>query len=126
MAAFFRRVPADEKSGYPRFTGAGWFDTVTWPKDGDGCLWNSQPDHPTQTRVRLQGIGHITVNQHRPVQGTVKTLSVTREGARWYLVFSCDDVPAVPRSTFASRLTGTPLVDRYRRERLRLCPPIPM
>ena len=23
--------------GYPRFKGRGWFDTVEWPKDRDGC-----------------------------------------------------------------------------------------
>jgi putative transposase len=96
MAAFFRRVRAGEKPGYPRFKGAGWFDTVVWPKDGDGCRWNSQPDQPTQTRVRLQGVGHIRVNQHRPVRGTVTTISVTREGRRWYVLLSCDGVPAVP------------------------------
>ncbi|WP_116287925.1 RNA-guided endonuclease InsQ/TnpB family protein [Parafrankia colletiae] len=96
MAAFFRRVKAGEKPGYPRFRGVGWFDTVTWPKDGDGCRWDSQPDHPTQTRVRLQGVGHVKVNQHRPVLGTVKTISVKREGCRWYVLLSCDDVPAAP------------------------------
>jgi putative transposase len=94
--AFFRRVKAGEAPGYPRFKGAGWFDTIEWPKDGDGCRWDSTPDNPTQTRVRLQGVGHVKVNQHRPVQGTVKTISVKREGARWYVILSCDGVPARP------------------------------
>jgi len=94
--AFFRRVKAGEKAGYPRFKGAGWFDTVEWPKDGDGCRWGSQPDNPAQTFVRLQGIGHVKVNQHRPARGTVKTVSVKREGRRWFVVLSCDGVPAEP------------------------------
>ena len=34
FAAFFRRVKAGDKPGYPRFKGRGWFDTVEWPKDG--------------------------------------------------------------------------------------------
>jgi len=96
FAAFFRRVEAGGAPGYPRFKGAGWFDTVEWPKDGDGCRWDSQPDNPTQTFVRFQGVGHVRVHRHRPVQGKVKTLSVKREDARWYLILSCDDVPAVP------------------------------
>ncbi len=96
FAAFFRRVKAGETPGYPRFQGAGHFDTVTWPVDGDGCRWDSQPEHPSQTFIRLQGVGHVKVHQHRPVLGTVKTLSVTRDGNRWYLALSCDDVPAVP------------------------------
>ncbi len=29
---------------------------------------------PTDARVRFQGVGHVKVNQHRPVVGTVKTV----------------------------------------------------
>ncbi|MEV0898496.1 transposase [Actinoplanes sp. NPDC049802] len=92
--AFFRRLKAGQTPGFPRFKGAGWFDTVDWPKDRDGCRWNSTPDSG-QTRVYLQGIGHIRVHAHRTVEGIVKTISVKREGRRWYLVLSCDDVPAL-------------------------------
>jgi putative transposase len=95
FAAFFRRVKAGQEPGYPRFKGVGHFDTVEFPKDGDGCRWDSTPTD-TQTRVRLQGVGHVRVHQHRPVPGRVKTISVKREGRRWYVVLSCDDVPAEP------------------------------
>ncbi|WP_433467776.1 RNA-guided endonuclease InsQ/TnpB family protein [Spirillospora sp. CA-128828] len=71
------------------------FDTVEFPKDGDGCRWESVP-HDRQTRVRLQGVGHVRVHQHRPIAGTVKTISVKWEGNRWYVILSCDDVPAEP------------------------------
>lgn len=96
FAAFFRRVKAGGIPGYPRFRGAGWFDTVTWPSDGDGCRWDSQPENLTRTFVRLQGVGHVRVHQHRRVLGRVKTVSVRREGRRWYVILSCDDVPARP------------------------------
>jgi len=99
FAAFFRRVKAGQKPGFPRFKGRGWFDTVEWPKDGDGCRWDSQPEHPTATFVRLQGIGHVRVHQHRPVRGRVKTISVKREGRRWYVILACDNVPAEPLPT---------------------------
>ena len=95
MQAFFRRVKAGQTPGYPRFRGVGWFDTVEFPKDGDGCRWNATPHDPV-TRVRLQGVGHVRVHQHRPVAGRVKTVSVKREGTRWFLILSCDDVPAQP------------------------------
>ncbi|WP_432977935.1 RNA-guided endonuclease InsQ/TnpB family protein [Dactylosporangium sp. CA-233914] len=91
FAAFFRRVKAGRAPGYPRFKGIGWFDTVEWPKDRDGCRWDSTPDD--LTRVYLQGVGHVRVHAHRTVEGTVKTISVKREGRRWYVVLSCGDVP---------------------------------
>jgi putative transposase len=95
FAAFFRRVKAGEKPGYPRFKGVGHFDTVEFPKDGDGCRWNSTP-YDRQTRVRLQGVGHVRVHQHRSMRGRVKTISVKREGCRWFVVLACDNVPADP------------------------------
>jgi putative transposase len=91
--AFFRRVKSGEKPGYPRFKGHGWFDSVTWDVQTGGAKWDSVP-HPTVTRVKLQGIGHVRVHQHRAVKGAVKTITVKRELGRWYLVLSCDDVPA--------------------------------
>jgi putative transposase len=90
MGAFFRRVKAGHAPGYPRFKGRGWFDSVTWPSDGDGCRWL-----PDAKRVRLQGIGHVRVHQHRAVTGRVKTITVKREGRRWQVVLACE-VPAEP------------------------------
>jgi putative transposase len=93
--AFFRRVKAGERPGYPRFKGRGWWDSVEWPDHGHGCKWDSVP-HPTVTRVYLQGMGHVRVHQHRPVNGRVKAITAKRENGRWYVVLSCDDVPAEP------------------------------
>jgi len=88
FAAYFRRVKAGEEPGYPRFKAAHRFDSVEWPKDGDECRWK-----PEVSRVYLQGIGEMKVSAHRKVEGRVKTICVKREGRRWYLVLSCDDVP---------------------------------
>ncbi|WP_367433883.1 RNA-guided endonuclease InsQ/TnpB family protein [Streptomyces celluloflavus] len=89
FAAFFRRIKAGEKPGYPRFRSGKRFDTVDFPKDGDGCRWDSTP-HDSVTRVRLQGVGHVKVHQHRPVVGRVKTISVKREGRRWYVILTAE------------------------------------
>jgi putative transposase len=86
---FFRRVKAGTAPGYPRFKGAQRFDSVEWPKDGDGARW-----HPDTARVYLQGIGQVKVTAHRAVLGRVKTIQIRREGRRWMLILSCDDVPA--------------------------------
>ncbi len=67
------------------------FDKVEWPKDGDGCRWK-----PESRQVYLQGVGNLKVTAHRPVEGVVKTISVKREGRRWFVVLSCEDVPAKP------------------------------
>ena len=93
--AFFRRVKAGAKPGYPRFKGRGWFDSLEWAAKKGGAVWDSVP-HPTVIRVKLQGVGHVRVHQHRPVKGQIKTISVKRELDRWYVVLSCDDVPAEP------------------------------
>ncbi|WP_329582292.1 RNA-guided endonuclease InsQ/TnpB family protein [Streptomyces sp. NBC_01361] len=95
FAAFFRRVKSGEKPGYPRFRGVNWFDTVEFPKDGDGCRWDSTPHDPV-TRVRLQGVGHVKVHQHRAVAGRVKTISVKREGRKWFVVLSAEQVQPKP------------------------------
>jgi putative transposase len=91
FAGFFRRVQAGETPGYPRFKPAHRFDSVEWPKDGDGCRWR-----PDARRVYLQGIGQVKVTVHRQVQGRVKTIQVRRQGRRWMLVLSCDEVPTRP------------------------------
>jgi putative transposase len=94
FAGFFRRVKTAAprvKPGYPRFKGAGRFDGVEWPKDGDGARWL-----PEQRRVYLQGVGQVKVHLHRPVVGRVKTIQVKRRGRRWVVVLPCADVPANP------------------------------
>lgn len=99
FAAFFRRVKSGDTPGYPRFRGVNWFGTVDFPKDGDGCRWDATPHDPV-TRVRLQGVGHVKVHQHRTVVGKVKTLSVKREGAKWFVVLTAeqDQPEPLPRT----------------------------
>ncbi|WP_328583639.1 RNA-guided endonuclease InsQ/TnpB family protein [Streptomyces sp. NBC_00370] len=87
--AFFRRVRSGDTPGYPRFRGTSWFDTVEFPRDGDGCRWDSTP-HVPGTRIRLQGVGHVKVNQHRAVTGKIRTVSVKREGRRWFVVLTAE------------------------------------
>ena len=53
FARFFGRVKTAKpgvKAGYPRFKGNARFDSVEWPRDGDGARWL-----PEQRRVYLQG-----------------------------------------------------------------------
>jgi putative transposase len=87
--AFFRRVKAGEKAGYPRFKSRDRFDSYTFPAWGDGC-------HITDAgRVKVQGVGTVKMKMHRPIAGEIKTLTLKREVGRWYACFSVSvDVPA--------------------------------
>ena len=83
-ANFFRRVKAKAtKAGFPRFKGRDFFDSFEFPSHGDGC-------RITGNRLRLQHIGTIRVKLHRPWQGDIKTLSIKREGGKWFVILSCD------------------------------------
>ena len=82
--AFFRRVKAGRKPGFPRFKSARRFDSYTFPAYGDGCRLRDNG------RLYVQGVGEIKVKLHRPVGGRVKTLTVKREAGRWYACFSVE------------------------------------
>jgi putative transposase len=44
----------------------------------------------------LAKIGHIPVRWSRPVAGTIKTVTLSREADGWYVAFSCAGVPTQP------------------------------
>src|SRR5262249_22057955 len=91
--AFFRRVKAGQQAGYPRFKSRRRFDSYTFPSYGDGCRL-------TGTRLYLQGVGHVKVKLHRPVDGVIKTVTVKRECGTWYACFSVEvAAEALPEST---------------------------
>jgi putative transposase len=84
--AFFRRVKAGEKPGYPRFKGYGWYDSITYPQYGNGV---SLEDHT----LRLSKIGDVRVVMHRPIEGMIKTVTVQRSAGKWYACISCEVEP---------------------------------
>jgi putative transposase len=89
--AFFRRVKAGEKAGYPRFKSRDRFDSVEFPTYGDGIKLEGN-------RLRIQAVGFVKVVLHRPVEGEIRTVTLKWEADKWYVVFSCalSDVPIVP------------------------------
>jgi putative transposase len=66
FVAFFRRLKAGEKPGYPRFRGRDRYDSIEYPAYGDGIRL-------TGNRLRVQHVGVIRVKLHREVQGTITT-----------------------------------------------------
>lgn len=81
--AFFRRIKAGDKPGYPRFKGQNRFDTVEFPAYGDGCKLAGE-------RAYFQHVGYIKIKLHRPVEGQIKTMSFKREADGWHIICSCD------------------------------------
>jgi putative transposase len=80
--AFFRRVKAGDKPGYPRFRGAGRYDSFTYPQSGYSVNSNS---------VTLSKIGTVKAIIHRPVEGKIKTCCVRRTStAKWFVSFACE------------------------------------
>jgi IS605 OrfB family transposase len=82
MKAFFRRVKQGKKPGFPRFKSYHRFASFTYPQAGFSLTHDS--------RVCLSKIGTIKVKLHRPLEGTIKTCSIKKEGDHWYIVFSCE------------------------------------
>lgn len=94
FAAFFRRCKAGETPGYPRFKGRDRYHTFTFKDVAHG---NGAKMVAGDRRVRLAGIGNVKIKLHRPYEGRVKQVGVTRDGdGHWYAMLCCDDVPATP------------------------------
>ena len=84
---FFRRVKAGQNPGYPRFQGYGRYDSFTFPQSGFSLTEDN--------RVCLSKIGTIKVKfptgkKANPPVGKMKTCTIKREGAHWFIVFSCE------------------------------------
>jgi putative transposase len=79
--AFFRRVKAGAKAGFPRFQGRNRFDSFTYPQ---------YKIAPKEKHVYLPKIGNVRLRLSRPVDGKVKTATVKREADGWYVVFVCE------------------------------------
>ncbi len=86
---FFRRLKGKGKAGYPRFKGKGRYDAFTFPQAGTTGVKLQEGGK----RVLIYGIGSVKVKLHRPLQGTVKTATLKREGEHWYIVFVCEVEP---------------------------------
>jgi putative transposase len=84
--AFFRRLKNGEQPGYPRFQGRNRYNSFTYPQYGGGGVLDGSV-------LNLSKIGCIRIRMHRPLQGTPKTVTISREADGWYACISCAEVP---------------------------------
>ncbi len=89
--AFFRWVKAGETPGYPRFQGRNRYHSFTYPQVGEHG--SARLDNGF---LALSKLGRVAVRWSRPLEGTLKTVTITREADGWYAILSCADVPAQP------------------------------
>ena len=85
MKGFFKRVKAGRKPGFPRFRSEARFDTFGMA-DTDGCRIQG-------SKVLIKGFeGALRMRMHRPIPdgASVKAVSFTREGRRWFVQLTLD------------------------------------
>lgn len=100
FAAFFRRVKNGETPGYPRFKGRNHYNSFTYP---DGAGWKlviEERGKKLKGTLSLSKIGQARVRLHRPLEGTIKTVTIKREVDQWYVIFCCEvpEPEKLPRS----------------------------
>jgi putative transposase len=87
--AFFQRIREGQTPGYPRFHGRDRYTSFTYPQFENGARLDNG-------YLVLSKIGRLVVRWSRPLEGTPKTVTISREVDGWYVCFSCADVPVQP------------------------------
>jgi putative transposase len=84
FAAFFRRVKAGQRPGYPRFRGRGRYKSFTFPQAKGAFRLSGR-------HLYLSKIGRVKLFLSRPMEGTIKTCMIKREADGWYVLFAVDE-----------------------------------
>jgi putative transposase len=87
--AFFRRVQSGEKAGFPRYQARVRYQSFTFKEFGNGATLDNG-------YLVLSRIGRIAMRWSRPLEGTPKTVTISKEADGWYVAISCADVPVQP------------------------------
>ncbi len=90
--AFFQRCKtAGAKAGFPRFRSHRRYDSFSLKQ----CGWGLEGRYLT-----IRNVGRFKLFLSRPIEGRIKTVTVKRSVSGWFILFSCDEVPAkvLPKS----------------------------
>lgn len=107
FAAFFRRLKRGHTPGYPRFQGRNRYTSFTYP---DSAGWKLESRTMTagkkvcNVKLSLSKIGDISLRLHRPLEGTIKTVTIKREVDQWYVSFSCELAEPEPLEVSAEEI----------------------
>jgi len=82
--AFFRRVKAKQRAGYPRFRSKSRYDSFTYPQSGFRL---------EAAKLHLAKIGSVRLRLSRPVEGKIKTCTIKRQPDGWFVIFTAEIEP---------------------------------
>lgn len=91
FAAFFRRCKAGQTPGFPRFRSFDRFSGWGYKTHGDGFRF-TPGDNNRHGKLRLSGIGTISVRGRARTPGNVRTCEIQHKAGRWYtsLTIACE------------------------------------
>lgn len=89
FSAFFRRLKAGEKPGFPRFKGRSRFKSLEYTY-GDGCKLRQNEDG--RMSFYVQNVGDMRICYHRaiPNGATIKHVVIKQVNHRWYACLVLD------------------------------------
>ena len=90
--AFFRRMQVGEKAGFPRYQARTRYHSFTYKEFGNGATLDNG-------FLVLSKVGRIAVRWSRPIEGTIKMVTISQEVDGWYVCFSCAGVLVQPLPT---------------------------
>jgi putative transposase len=84
FSAFFRRIKAGTKAGFPRFKSRDRFKSIEYTY-GDGCKLHA--DEHGRVSLYIQNVGEVRLCYHRavPKEATLKHAVIKQVNHRWYV-----------------------------------------
>lgn len=104
--AFFRRVKAGNKPGFPRWRSKRRYDSFNYPATMKTVVTGSG----RSVRLHVPVLGTIKVNVYRPLRGKPLTVTIRRDATgRWWACIVCDVGEAPAPKVDPSRIVGIDL-----------------
>lgn len=93
---FFRKVKAKKqgKKGFPRFKSRDRYHSIVYPQENGSFKMEKVKK---EQRLRVSRIGTMKIELHRPIQGTIKTLTIKNEANRYYAIFTTTQETEIPK-----------------------------
>lgn len=89
--SFYGRVRRGEKPGFPRYKPKQRYHSFTFPQAGYSVQG---------AKLKLSMIGHVKLKLHRPLEGVMKTCTITMKNGEYYACFACEvEVKPLPLTT---------------------------